>query len=414
MTSKACVQADLYSYFAKPEPAYRWEKRSESSVVGGKIVELHLVSQTWQGIDWEHKLEIYFPENVKTPHFCALLNTGGNGGSVEKQIGMTLATSMECPFAILYNIPNQPLYGGKTEDDLIVHTWQKYLETGDESWPLHFPMAKAVLKAIDTLQAYAKDSQLPELSEFLIAGASKRGWTAWLAGASRDKRIKAIVPMVIDTLNLPAQMKHQQEVYQGFSEQIEAYTKAGIMSALSTERGKRLLELEDPYSYRNLLTLPKLLLLGTNDRYWTQDALNLYWDDLKGKKSVMYAPNSGHGLEDRGRLFNTISAFARSIASHSPFPKLTWNFSSKNDVWSIKTRSDTLPVSARLFRANSKTQDFRDSKWTSEELACRMNRIEATFRPPENGYSANFLEVTFEKDGKSYTLSTQIQVLKSL
>ena len=46
------------------------------------------------------------------------------------------------------------------------------------------------------------------------------------------------------------------------------------------------------------LKQPKLLLLGTNDRYWPLDALNVYWDGLPGDKYVTYVPNNGHGLKD--------------------------------------------------------------------------------------------------------------------
>ena len=54
------------------------------------------------------------------------------------------------------------------------------------------------------------------------------------------------------------------------------------------------MELEDPYSYRQRLTMPKLLHPGHQQyRYWTQDALNLYWDDLKGPSGSHLHPNSG-------------------------------------------------------------------------------------------------------------------------
>src|SRR5262249_41442051 len=161
---------------------------------------------------------------------------------------------------------------------LVVYTWLKYLETGDSSWPLHFPMAKAVLKAMDAIQEFGRQAGAPPVTSFLVHGASKRGWTTWLAGASRDSRIKAIGPMGIDVLYVRKQAPPQLEACGKPSEQVKDYTLAGIQQKLETPEGQGLMELEDPYSYRDRLTLPKLLILGTNDRYWSQDSLNLYWD----------------------------------------------------------------------------------------------------------------------------------------
>lgn len=410
--SLVSARADLAAYFKKPEPAYKWELRDEKAVSGGTIYDLHLVSQVWQGITWEHRLQVFRPDGVEHPEFCALLNTGGNGGSEETALGMTLAKASGTLFAILYNIPNQPLYDGKTEDALIVYTWQKFLETGDESWPLHFPMAKSVLKAMDTIQAMAKEKKLTPVTGFLITGASKRGWTTWLVGASRDPRVKAIAPMVIDTLNLPAQGPHQLEAYGGkFSEQVDDYTKANIFEKLQTPEGKRLLALEDPYSYRDILTLPKLLILGTNDRYWAQDALNLYWDDLKGPKWVMYTPNSGHGLEDRVRVGNVLEAYIHGIAAKEKWPRLKWDYAEEGDGIDLKIASDIAPESARLFRAHSATKDFRDSKWTSEPMTSNGGSFTGHLANPTEGYTATFGEATYTIGGRTFTLSTQIRIL---
>ena len=416
--------ADLDSFLSKPEPAYAWKKVSSKQIGGGTVYELHLVSQTWQSGNWEHRLVAFFPDDVAYPHFCTLLNTGGSGSEREESIAMTVAKNAGTPFAILYNIPNQPLYDGRKEDALVVYTWLKFLETGDASWPLHFPMAKAVLKAMDALQDMVRTEGRPSLDRFLITGASKRGWTTWLDGASRDKRIQAIAPMVIDTLHVSVQIPHQLEAYGVPSEQVDDYTQADMFNKLNTPRGKRLMELEDPWSYRNRLTLPKLIILGTNDRYWAQDALNIYWDDLKGPKWVMYTPNSGHDLGNGIlQVLGTLSAFTRAQASNTPWPKLSWKYTppaTQTGGIDLTVISDIQPKSARLYRTYSKTRDFRDSKWTNEPIPLDFPtgksasyRVKAHLDAPQEGYAATYGELTYEIGGKSFALTTQIHILKA-
>jgi PhoPQ-activated pathogenicity-related protein len=404
------ARADFAAYLAKPEPVYRWEKRGEKDLTGGKVYDLHLVSQTWQGIVWEHRLQLFVPTEMTAPTQCTLLNTGGSGGVEESVLGLTAARMSGSPFAILYNIPNQPIYG-KTEDALIVHTWMKFLETGDETWPLHFPMAKAVLKAMDALQAFSKQAGMKPLKEFIITGASKRGWTTWMVGASKDPRVKAIAPMVIDVLNVAAQVRHQLESYGKPSEQIEDYSAAGLLPLIESPKGKRLMELEDPYSYRSIITMPKLIILGTNDRYWTQDALNLYWDGLVGPKWVAYIPNSGHGLEDRGRLLNVLTAFVRAQGSAKPFPTMKWTYKDTSDGVTLTVRTPKQAKAARLFYVTAPTRDFRDHKWASTDMTGTGTEFTASYKTPASGFAAVYGELVFERDGKPFTLTTQIRIL---
>ncbi len=168
-------------------------------------------------------------------------------------------------------------------------------------------MVKSAVRGMDAVQAAAEKEWDLKLETFTVSGASKRGWTTWLTGAV-DPRAIAIAPMVIDVLNMVPQMKHQRETWGDLSEQIDDYKNQGLDKQMETPRGKALKKIVDPYAYRDRFTQPKLILLGTNDRYWTLDALNLYWDDLPGEKYVLYVPNNGHGIKDYPRLFGAMQA----------------------------------------------------------------------------------------------------------
>src|SRR5262249_11933351 len=154
----------------------------------------------------------------------------------------------------------------------IAETFVRYLDTKDADWPLLFPMVKGVVKAMDALQAFAKEEWKTEAKHFVISGGSKRGWTTWLTRAV-DPRVKAIAPLVIDTLNMLKQLEHQKESFGTYSEMIHDYVERGLAPLPKTEAGRKLWQMVDPYSYRDKLTMPKMLINGNNDRYWSTDAL---------------------------------------------------------------------------------------------------------------------------------------------
>src|SRR4051794_31688300 len=150
------ARADLPAYVAKSDSSFAWQMKGKADSPLGTVYDLHLVSQVWQGIKWEHQLQVYLPKGVSPGASMFLYNQGGKANPGSVAFGMDLARRMGAPVAILYGIPNQPLFGGKTEDALIAETFVKYLETKDPSWPLLFPMAKSLVRAMDALQAFAR------------------------------------------------------------------------------------------------------------------------------------------------------------------------------------------------------------------------------------------------------------------
>lgn len=363
----APLRTALDDYIARAEPAYKWEKASERQIGKNQVTMLNVTSQTWQGIDWKHKVEIVKPEKIDFPGY-ALLYLSTTDGALESMLSQTLASQLGATVVHVMGVPNQPLWGMR-EDDLIAHTFTKYVETGDPTWPLLLPMTKGAFKSMEAVQEYTTQQNQP-LDKFIVAGASKRGWTSWLMGSiDTDNRVVGIMPVVYDNLDLNKQLPHQFESWGEYSPMIADYTRRGLQQLLTTPRGQELTRMVDPYTYRARLTMPKLLVNGTNDPYWTTDALNLYWNDLPAPKSNYYAPNSGHGLEDNlEKALGTMAAWFRRVAGNNPVPSLNLSAAAENGQakFTLKVEGDV--SKAVLWGTHSQNHDFRKSKWQAVPL----------------------------------------------
>ncbi|HTE20231.1 MAG TPA: PhoPQ-activated protein PqaA family protein [Armatimonadota bacterium] len=401
--------ASLSGYVGKPDAEFRWSKQSETMVGNVKVINLKVRSQVWRGIPWDHQVQVFVPNKITYPKTALLLVTGGNPGSSDTLLGATVAPRLEAPAIILYNIPNQPLFDGKSEDDLIAHTFQEYLKSGDETWPLLFPMVKSVTRTMDAVQALSRKEWAAPVEDFMVTGASKRGWTTWLTAAS-DGRVRAIAPMVFDNLNFARQMPRQLELWGKYSEQIDDYSRRGLQQQMETPAGKKLVSMVDPWFYRQKLTMPKLLINGANDRYWATDATRLYWDDLAGDKYLLSIPNAGHGLQDTTRLLNSLVGFFHATAAGKEFPKLTASQMGQEGKPTLRIQSSVKPKRVLLWTAQAADLDFRPVTWMSAPMNERGGEYVAELEAPGTGGLAAFAEAEYEPEGRSYTLSTPTTV----
>jgi PhoPQ-activated pathogenicity-related protein len=189
-----------------------------------------------------------------------------------------LAAATGSVISELRMIPNQPLmFAGETrkrsEDAIIAYTWDRYLRTGDETWPLRLPMTKSVVRAMDTVTAFCRSASGGGVTvdRFVIGGGSKRGWTAWTTGAV-DNRVVAIVPVVIDLLNVEPSFEHHYRAYGFWAPTVHDYEDMGIMRWRGTPEFQALMRIEDPYSYRDRVTMPKFIVNATGDQYFLPDS----------------------------------------------------------------------------------------------------------------------------------------------
>ena len=402
----------LDDYLKKPDDSTSSKVISSTEIPEGKVVRFAFTSQTWEGIKWTHDLNVVVPKVETYPDAMLLFITGGSTGGELRPGDLALASSLSkmcgARVAVLPQVPNQPLLGDKKEDSLIAETFVRYLETKDADWPLLFPMVKSAVKAMDALQDWGKREGKP-VERFVVTGASKRGWTTWLTGAS-DPRVKAIAPMVIPTLNFRAQNEHQIEMFGRYSDQIDDYTNRGLMERIKEPVGEGLWKMVDPFTYRDKLTMPKLQINGTNDPYWTLDSMNIYWKDLKGPSRVVYLPNAGHGLDQhREYALHGIGAQFRNAIGGKPMPELSWvHDDSPEGKFRLTIKSEPAPKAVQLWVAKSSSKDFRKSTWEAVPLSAGTT-IVGEVVSPETGHFALFGDLSYEIDGLPYHLSTQIR-----
>ncbi|MEX1240852.1 MAG: PhoPQ-activated protein PqaA family protein [Cyclobacteriaceae bacterium] len=413
----------LQGYLNNGDKTFRWELKESYRIGSVNAYSLLLTSQQWHEYIWTHQLIILVPPENKYDGALLFITGGSNKKGLPNWQGQddkfTQALSLVASknkgiVAVLRQTPNQPLVGDLTEDALISYTLHKFKEDGDHSWPLLFPMVKSAVRAMDAIQEFSKQTLQHPVNRFVVSGASKRGWTTWLTGAS-DPRVAAIVPMVIDILNMPVNLDYQVKMWNDYSVQIQDYVKLGIPQTARSEKGMAITTMVDPYSYRKKLTMPKMIVMGTNDEYWTVDAIKHYIDSIPGENHIYYVPNVGHGLGDKQQALAALSAFFGRTISKNPYPALQWDLvQAKNGVSLNVNATPEILVDAILWSTDSEDTDFRDEKWSGKSLELKEKKpaVITTTQPfPEKGYRAFYVDLKYkDPNGGEYTQSTRMFV----
>ncbi len=367
---------------------------------------------------WRHQLTILSPKENNYDGALLFITGGSNKNEQpnwkksDDKLAETFASIAEknkAIIAIIRQVPNQPLYDSLKEDALISYTLHQFKEDNDYTWPLLFPMVKSAVRAMDAVQEFSSGNLHRPINRFVISGASKRGWTTWLTGAN-DPRVQAIGPMVIDILNMPVNLKHQLDAYGEYSVEIEDYVKLGIVQGMGMDTSNTLVTMIDPYSYRDKLTMPKMLFMGTNDPYWVIDNVKNYLKNIPGNNLLHYVPNAGHDLGDGKSAFAALDAFFGIAMRHGTYPVCKWKTAeNKEGVKITATASKDILLGATLWYANSEDKDFRNELWQSKDLhTSHKTEVKTTEKFPAKGYRAFYLELKYQNaNGGDYTVSTR-------
>ena len=297
---------------------------------------------------------------------------------------------------------------------MIAYTWDKFLRTGDDKWPARLPMTKAAVRAMDTVTAFCASDEGGKfkVDKFVVAGASKRGWTTW-STAAVDKRVVAIVPIVIDLLNVVPSFQHHYGAYGFWAPAVGDYEREGIMNWMGTPEFAALMKIEEPYEYRDRLTMPKLVLNAAGDQFFLPDSTQFYWKELKGPKYLRYVPNADHSMKGSDALQSLLS-FYDAILRKKQLPEYSWEIPSAG---TIRVVAKTKPTKVKLWTAtNPDARDFRvetfGAKYMEAPLEITADGVyAATLKAPEKGWTAGFIELTYANEPAPFKFTSGVTVV---
>lgn len=416
------TSVDDYIYEYDSSYGYTVGKKQESD----KYIQytLSMKSQSWRKtpeVDtpvWTHELYIIVPKKVRATGSLLIVKGGSLSKSDKNENPVTknmIDTALETRsvVSVLTHVPNQPIRfideqnkqyteSGRKEDALIAYSWDKFMTTGDPRWSVRLPMAKAIVRAMDTIQDFTSRyvSQRPTIKRFVLAGESKRAWAAWVA-ASSDSRVEGLIPICLELGDISDAFVRHKRAYGKWSEVLKDYLEFNIQNRLNTSEFNQLMELESPYSSLDRVLIPKLVINATGDEFFLPDSSRYYAENLFGETHHLTIPNSGHRIDEQ-TYWPAVKHFYSSLISEEKLPQVNWNESDNK----LAVDFDQKPTRILIWRAhNPNGRDFRNNIvgkcWKAEPVDMKDidKSYSVTFDIPEKGWSAAFVELQFESEG---------------
>ena len=377
-------------------------------MISGEWLDSKKVDQ----VEWWHYVDIIIPKQTTSSTGIMFIDGGEKSEDYFRLDAQSIRNAIKTEAVIvnISNIPFQPLnflsseQDSFEEDDLIAFAWNKFLKQGakqkDVEWLPRFPMTRAIVRAMDLAQEIILQNDIV-VKDFVVSGASKRGWTAWTTAAV-DSRVKAVVPMVIDMLNLVPSFENHYRSYGEFSPAVQEYVNYNIQDWLGTEEFKVLMSYIEPFSFIDKFTMPKYIINAGSDEFFSTDSWRFYYDKLPGEKIIRYVPNKNHSLDGRYLTEDLVSYFYRVI-NDIEIPSLSWNLSDNKLIAELDYDGD-YDVSVWTAK-NDNGRDFR--LWEEGELweetsigKFANNKYELNVSSNLKGYKATMIEFTIDPESE--------------
>jgi PhoPQ-activated pathogenicity-related protein len=422
----------LDAYVAKPDPAFAWKVVGQVSGPGYHGAVLELTSQSWltaKEVDkplWKHWLTVVVPDKVAHDKAFLFITGGKNDDPAPTKATdrwARMAVETGSVVAELDDVPNQPLRftedpKPRVEDEIIAYQQAKFAKDRNPLDLVRLPMVKSGTQAMTAVQQYLASDAGGKLKidGFVVSGGSKRAWTTWLVGAI-DRRVVAIIPIVINVLDVDATAKHHWEAMGYFSPALKDYVENHLIPDMIGSPGlTEVNRIEDPLNYRDrpAMKMPKYVINAVGDEYFPPDNTKFSYHLLPEVKRLRMIPNSKHSTAGTD-INDSMTAFYDAVLNHRTLPSYSWTVRKDG---AIVVRSATKPSEVLLWQGNDpKARDFRvdtiGKAFTSTPLTRGKDGTwVGKVKKPAAGWTAYFVELTYPSGTTyPYKFTTEVSVI---
>ena len=318
MSSNAFLITKYYSFYELPEPmnfdydTNFWElekltkcpKYSISFVEfkgGIEIFDVYYLSEVYGGVDVVIHALLVKP-NSSGP-FPALVLIHGTNGTCYTMLSYAMKLARE-GFVVL--APTTPGRGKSsrfppcTRDNIVNSTLSP-------KRAYYYHCVVATIKAISLLQSL----DFVKASKIGVSGVSMGGIITFIT-STIDPRVKVAIPIVASG---------EYDVL------IRAGTLANLMipeqTSINSSEATNTIKYFDVIAYAAKLSKPTLMLVSTNDEFFTLNAINDTFTALQCEKALNIAPNHGHFKIFTGWEESVILWLKSHLLSIGEFPKIT-------------------------------------------------------------------------------------------
>jgi PhoPQ-activated pathogenicity-related protein len=451
----------LEKYVHADDDTFDWEQVSSISTTAYTAYVLNFTSQTWLTAAessrpiWTHTLTVCVPNDVSHNVAFLYVNNGNIGDAIPTTVNNIIDYLCRVSHAVtvhLQQVPNQPFTFTddpaqklRTEDGIIAYTWKKFVNNTNTpaKWLLQFPQTKSAVRAMDAIQEFTDTLDIPRVKSFIVSGASKRGWTTWLA-AGVDKRVEAFAPIVMPILNMQPNLNNMYRSLGGWTWAFRDYWYEDVMSHMNKPEFKTMIDLIDPIIFNNVYTSkPTYIITASQDEFFQPDSVNFFFQDLRGEKYLRVLPGAGHSFDltyPLSDLLDSVNGFIQMVGSNLRGPRdLNWRViktTSRTQPASIIAVSGTRPKKVVMWSTNtiSTTQrDFRLHRcltatgagcqqrlnWTSTDITAQYGSIYTASRTaPAQGWGLFYLEFHYDinergryGDKYDFTVTSEVNIV---